>query len=509
MSTRPGARCAFLASILCVLLSSQVLAFHFDDPVVYPVGDSPYSVATGDFDGDLTTDLAIANKSDNTISVLQGLGDGTFKTPTPITCGQGPTGIAVGDLNLDGHQDLAVTREDHGSVSILLGNGDGSFGLWQGYTVGAGPRAVLIVDLNVDGFPDLATANNDGDSVSVLLGDGSGTFPAVVDYPAGESPCSIIADDLDLDGAVDLATANSVSNDISILLGNGDGTFSAGGAFAAGSIPWSLSAGDLNLDGIPDLVVANYWDIMVSVFLGNGDGTYQPRTIYGVYIWPKSVAIDDVDHDGYPDLVVSCSEEPFAGPHPGGQLADDRYYGDGVVTIYSGRGDGTFGHSINLKAGTYPVAIITGDINGDGYPDLVLADRTEDATYVVLNLGCTVSTEMTCLPGSGTLPFDSRMRVTFANRYSEQRRRFAARINVRTADNTQIHNWRSGYLNILPAESKTFQWTQHFPAINMLNGDNRYTLLAEDVTPAPYNQPPYPPSGATDNTHCVVTGIAP
>ena len=40
-------------------------------------------------------------------------------------------------------------------------------------------------------------------------------------------------------------------------------------------------------------------------------------------------------------------------------------------------------------------------------------------------------------------------------------------------------------------------------------GDNVFTLVAEDVTPAPYNQPPYAASGDTDSGACTVTGLAP
>ena len=33
--------------------------------------------------------------------------------------------------------------------------------------------------------------------------------------------------------------------------------------------------------------------------------------------------------------------------------------------------------------------------------------------------------------------------------------------------------------------------------------------MAKDVTPAPYNQPPYPPEGDVDSDRCTVTGVAP
>jgi hypothetical protein len=52
-------------------------------------------------------------------------------------------------------------------------------------------------------------------------------------------------------------------------------------------------------------------------------------------------------------------------------------------------------------------------------------------------------------------------------------------------------------------------WNQNIPNFGILVGDNLFTLVAEDVTPAPYNQPPYLPAGDTDINACTVTGIAP
>ncbi len=52
-------------------------------------------------------------------------------------------------------------------------------------------------------------------------------------------------------------------------------------------------------------------------------------------------------------------------------------------------------------------------------------------------------------------------------------------------------------------------WNQNIPAMASVIGNNVFTLAAEDVTPAPYNQPPYPPAGDTDTAFCTVTGIAP
>ena len=61
------------------------------------------------------------------------------------------------------------------------------------------------------------------------------------------------------------------------------------------------------------------------------------------------------------------------------------------------------------------------------------------------------------------------------------------------------------------AQGSTYsvQWGQTFPATGAVIGNNVFTLMAEDVTPSPYNQPPYAPAADTDFDICAVTGVAP
>ena len=88
-------------------------------------------------------------------------------------------------------------------------------------------------------------------------------------------------------------------------------------------------------------------------------------------------------------------------------------------------------------------------------------------------------------------------------------RRVAAHVDVVTGNGTPYTNWRAGWMNLVPAEIFAAGWTQHFPALGALVGNNIFTLVAADVTPPPYNQPPNTPSGDTDTANCTVTGVAP
>ena len=119
-------------------------------------------MAIGDFNGDGFLDLAVANRTDNTVSILIGNGDGTFQAQVTYPTGAVPTSAIVGDFNGDGVLDLAVTDTDDNTVSILIGNGDGSFQAEVAYATGNDPESVVVGDFNGDGALDLAVANYGG-----------------------------------------------------------------------------------------------------------------------------------------------------------------------------------------------------------------------------------------------------------------------------------------------------------------------------------------------------------
>src|SRR5216117_3492486 len=105
-----------------------------------------------------------------------------------FTTGAGPQSVALGDFNGDGKQDLAVANQTDGTVSILLGKPDATFSAQVDVVVGASPVHVLTGDFNGDGRLDLAVVNHGSNSISALLANGDGTFQATVEYGTGAVP---------------------------------------------------------------------------------------------------------------------------------------------------------------------------------------------------------------------------------------------------------------------------------------------------------------------------------
>jgi hypothetical protein len=268
------------------------------------VGDEPQSVAVGDFDGDDVLDLAVPNGGSDNISILLGDGDGTFTqaAESPVTVGDHPFSVAVGDFDGDDVLDLAVTNEDSNNVSILLGDGNGTFTeepTESPVTVGDAPVTVAVGDFDGDDVLDLAVTNQGSNNVSILLGDGDGTFTQATESPitVGDFPFSVAVGDFDGDDVLDLAVANVDSDDVSILLGDGDGTFTEepteSPITAVGDGPFSFAVEDFDGDDVLDLAVGNVISDDVSILLGDGDGTFtqaadSPIT---VGLGPFSVAV--------------------------------------------------------------------------------------------------------------------------------------------------------------------------------------------------------------------------
>jgi hypothetical protein len=187
----------------------------------------PAAVAVGDFDADGRLDAVVAGGGSTMypgsgLTVSLGKGDGTFAqaSGSPIFLGKNLSAMVASDFNGDGRLDLAVTDFDDNSVMILLGNGDGTFRIPISIPVGNQPDAIVAADFNRDRKVDVAAANYGDGTVTLLLGDGSGTFTPASSSPygVGGGPYQMVAADFNVDGKLDLAITNLTDGTVSILM---------------------------------------------------------------------------------------------------------------------------------------------------------------------------------------------------------------------------------------------------------------------------------------------------
>ena len=169
-----------------------------------------------------------------------------------------------------------------------------------------------------------------------------------------------------------------------------------------------MAVGDLNGDGKEDLAVACRDSDNVAVLLGNGDGTFTgvAGSPFAAGDAPVSVAMGDLNGDGAPDLAVAnnfsnnvsillgngqgsfveAADSPFAVGSSPASLAMGDFDGDGIpdlavantfsddVSVLMGIGNGNFVEGRELAAGYYPIFVALGDINQDEALDVVAAN---------------------------------------------------------------------------------------------------------------------------------------
>jgi hypothetical protein len=334
---------------------------------------------------------------------------GALDTP-PGYYGSAPdtfNSLALADLNLDGKLDLIAAFNPpvsgnvaYGGVWTFLGNGDGTFqaGVSQiltGASLGSGTRTLAVGDVNGDGKPDVVLGGDSPFSFTVALGKGDGTFGEATAQStslACNTATPVIAD-LNGDGKADLVLTcrNGGATSVAVLLGNGDGTFQRETYYSAASED-ALAVGDVNGDGIPDIATSGG-----TILFGDGKGGFPTRKDYMLNA-TGPVMIADFDGDGNPDIVFGNGNPTYLS---GNTL-------NSTMTVMFGDGTGRFTGAPIIPtpdvAGESE-AFATADFNGDGIPDLVLANSTDPNSGVLV----------TAFMGQGNGRFTAGTTQTFAD----------------------------------------------------------------------------------------------
>ncbi len=146
----------------------------------YHSGTSPWMVCSADFDGDAYPDLAVTNWNDDNVSILLNAGDGTgrFHPGISYPVGTSPVSVSSADYNGDFYPDLSVTNYNSRNVSVLLNRGDGTgsfiipridYKYGDAKHAGLNPSSVTSADFNGDDYPDLAVMSKEMSDTGLLV----------------------------------------------------------------------------------------------------------------------------------------------------------------------------------------------------------------------------------------------------------------------------------------------------------------------------------------------------
>jgi hypothetical protein len=368
--------------------------------IVLGTGNGPVALTSGDFNNDGHPDLAAANSLGGSVTLFLSNPGNNFTYYTVSTLnGLGmPNGVVAGNFTKSGNVDLAVTDGSTGSIHILTGDGTGNFTMTSSATVQSNPTGIVAGDFNQDGTTDLAVLNSGSGTISILNGNNSGAFAvsqtATVGPASGTGSTYLLAMDVNSDGNLDLVTENTLQNTVAVLLGRKSGSFQSAQNYMIPNGPAYVAPIDFNRDGKPDLAVTQSTGATVSVLINNTlptpvhGGLYYttPRTLgNGRGNMADGVAVAAFNHDGYPDIAST-------------------YIQDNAVRILTGTGRGNFSSTTEYPVGNQPYSLAAGDLNNDGYADLVTANTSLNSKPG------TISVLMNKGDGSGT--FDSAQTYT-------------------------------------------------------------------------------------------------
>ncbi len=191
---------------------------------------------------------------------------------------------------------------------------------------------------------------------------------------AGTRPLDVALADLNTDGHLDIVTANVGSRDVTVLLNDGHGHFAASptSPTPTGLASHLVAVADLNGDDRPDLAVTAHDSNNVAILLGDGSGGFVPAA-GSPYAALESgsphnhgLVLEDMNGDGHYDVVTANSD-------------------DNSVSLLLGDGRGSLASAAGspFAVGSRPYLPATGDVNGDGRPDIVVPNFG-DATISVL-----------------------------------------------------------------------------------------------------------------------------
>jgi hypothetical protein len=355
-----------------------------------------------------------------------------------------PTGVSFSPLSIIVGGKIAVSTMSFQPVFSGGGNlSDKTLLPFKAYETDALPNDLVVVDLDGDGWSDIATANNysDGSSFGSLSvfrnaqSSGSPDFYPVQTLGSWSMSYALAAADFDNDGKTDLVNSVIVQGKLLVRRNTsqpGDIKFSFFIELPASGSVYKIVTGDFDGDGFTDIAAINNWEGTISLFRNTSTGPgiiqFAPKKDLPSLFLPVNIAAADFDGDERIDLLVTSQERPeivlyrntgtagtlnFQQSNPirlnagevsfGPSIADFNQDGllDVAVIVHSNNqnslrifrnksvlGNLNFDEEISFPAGNGTAySTVTGDINGDGKPDIILGSTGNDKLILFENIG--------------------------------------------------------------------------------------------------------------------------
>lgn len=388
---------------------TNITTGNFAPSFTLGTGGNPQSCIIADLDGDGKPDVALVSSDGHCVSIFRNIStNGALLDPNSFaprvdlafpTNGTGGNAYRVRavDLDGDGRLDLIACEINGNRVSVFHNISTpgslttNSFEPAFALIAGNDCRFATAGDLDGDGRVDIVALNYGDKTISLFknisvpgaLTVHSFAPPVVLAAPGG--PYDAVIADLNGDGQPDLAVANSDSGTVSVYQNAGTpgviatNSFLPGFDLAAGVESDTVAAVDLDGDGQLDLVVGSVQSDYVSVFRNAGGGgllttnSFPARVDFGTPGWMHIVSVADFNGDGKPDLAA-------VGELPSYMSIFQNVSTPGSFTSAS------FAPRVDFGTGWNAWGVATGDLDGDGRPDIVFCNQYDGNIQIYQNL---------------------------------------------------------------------------------------------------------------------------
>lgn len=357
--------------------STTITANSFSNAGDYSAGNYPVGVAFCDLNDDGKPDIITSNGLGNSISVLKNVstkGTLSFLQKVDLAAGTGTKRTVTGDLDGDGKPDVVAVNFNSGNASTISvfrntsGGSAISFATKADYATGNGTFGLGIGDVNGDGKPDIITASGNSGFFSVFLNTttavGAISFAQRVDISTPFHGDNLTIADLDGDGKQDIIVSNFAGYALSVyrnLSSGGNFLLDSRLAIATDIQPVSVQPGDIDGDGKLDIILknSNYVSVLKNT---STPGFISLQNALSVNVDATNTSVCDLNGDGKPDL---CFGTTLTGNI---SVVENKYAVAGTPSL---------GTPVNFKPGSYDTFVATGDLDGDGKPELASVNSTQ------------------------------------------------------------------------------------------------------------------------------------
>ncbi len=312
----------------------------------------------------------------------------TLGTLVAFSATANPMSVDVSDVNLDGKPDVTIAQ--NGTTSPTLNRifrnqttttiNSTAFATSMSYTASGSAWNTQMADLDGDGQKDLLSVSNNAAFLSVQRNISASTTISLLtraNFTLPSNGTGLASGDIDLDGKVDVVTVNFSTNNVSLFRNISQVGTLDNNSFAT-RVDMSVTAGsslvgleDLDMDGKPELITISSTGVNATVYRNtstNGSFSFATGITFALNSTPRGFTFGDLNNDGKPELLVTNLNS--------------------VVSVFENQstsGTITLGTRIDLTTGSGPWGVATGDIDGNGKSDIVVANLSGSSISILAN----------------------------------------------------------------------------------------------------------------------------